>query len=108
VKLLVPFLFVTMPGLLMIGTGTQIFLSIVFAGIGVVGITVGFAGWLVRPLVFAERMAMIVASLLVLWPTDVASTEPVTIVARLVGIVALAFLAYRSTAAGEPRPASTG
>ncbi|MGX1097094.1 TRAP transporter permease [Amorphus sp. MBR-141] len=108
VKLLVPFLFVTMPGLLMIGTGTQIFLSIVFAGIGVVGITVGLAGWLVRPLALAERLAMIVASLLVLWPTDVASTEPVTLAARLVGIVGLAFLAYRSTAAGEPRPASTG
>ena len=108
VKLLVPFLFVTMPGLLMIGTGTQIFLSIVFAAIGVVGITVGLAGWLVRPLAFAERLAMIVASLLVLWPTDVASTEPVTLAARLVGIVGLAFLAYRSTAAGEPRPASTG
>jgi TRAP transporter 4TM/12TM fusion protein len=108
VKLLVPFLFVTMPGLLMIGTGTQIFLSILFGAIGVVGITIGFAGWLVRPLAFPERLAMIVASLLVLWPSDVAATDPATLAARLVGIVGLAVLAYRSTAAGEPRPASTG
>jgi len=108
VKLLVPFLFVSMPGLLMIGTGTQIFLSIVFGGIGIVGITVGFAGWMVRPLGFSERLAMIVASLLVLWPTDVAATDTATLAARAVGIVALAVLAYRSTLAAEPRPASTG
>ncbi|MEQ8598552.1 MAG: TRAP transporter large permease subunit, partial [Devosia sp.] len=50
VKLLVPFLFVTMPGILMIGTPLQIVLGIVFAAIAVTAITIAFAGWMVRPI----------------------------------------------------------
>ncbi len=60
VKLFVPFLFVTMPGLLMIGTGLDITLSAVFAIIGVSGLTIAFAGWFVRPLSWPERLGIIV------------------------------------------------
>ena len=44
VKLLVPFLFVTMPGLLMVGSGLEIALSAFFASLGVIGLTVAFCG----------------------------------------------------------------
>ncbi|ESR22615.1 TRAP transporter permease [Lutibaculum baratangense] len=104
VKLLVPFLFVTMPGLLMIGSGAQIALSIVFGAVGVVGLTVAFAGWFVRPMGAAERGLMALASLLVLWPTDVASTDATSLAARGAGLLALAFLAYRCATAGDTTP----
>src|SRR5690606_36388407 len=56
VKLLVPFLFVTMPGLLAIGSQLQIALSALLAAIAVIGLTIAFAGWLMRPLTVAERL----------------------------------------------------
>ncbi|WP_157018164.1 TRAP transporter permease [Mesorhizobium xinjiangense] len=106
VKLLVPFLFASMPGLLMIGSGIQITLSIVLATIGVVGLTIAFAGWLGRTQTSPERSAMAVCSLLVLWPTPVDSTDPATLAARLVGLAGLAFLFWRATTAGAPSPAA--
>jgi TRAP-type uncharacterized transport system fused permease subunit len=104
VKLLVPFLFATMPGLLMIGTGTEITLSILFASIGVVGLTIAFAGWLARSLTVVERMAIAVASLLALWPTAVTATDTATLAARVVGIAALAYLVYRPFMTGASSP----
>jgi TRAP transporter 4TM/12TM fusion protein len=95
VKLLVPFLFVTMPGLLMIGNGTQIALSIGLAAIGLVGLTVAFAGWLVRTMSALERIALLIGSLLVLWPTPVDATDTVSVAARLVGIAILAAVTIR-------------
>lgn len=95
VKLFVPFLFVTMPGLLMVGTGLDITLSAVFAIIGVSGLTVAFAGWFVRPLSWPERLGIIVASLLVVWPSAVTAIDPTSVVARLVGFAGLATLICR-------------
>ncbi len=106
VKLLVPFLFVTMPGLLMIGSGLQIALSVIFGAIGVIGLTIAFAGWFVRHMGGLERAAMAVASLLVLWPTDVTAADPATLAARAVGIAGLAALLYRTTTAGAVVPAA--
>jgi TRAP-type uncharacterized transport system fused permease subunit len=100
VKLLVPFLFVTMPGLLAIGSSLDIVLSAIFATIGVVGLTIAFAGWLGRPLAGIERIAMAAASLLVLWPTAVTATDPTTIFARLLGGAVLCILAWRALSAG--------
>src|SRR5690606_31403920 len=71
VKLLVPFLFVTMPGILMIGTPLQITLGIVLATIAVISISIAFAGWLVRPMSWIERGGLIAGALLVCWPTPV-------------------------------------
>jgi TRAP transporter 4TM/12TM fusion protein len=106
VKLLVPFLFVTMPGLLMVGSGLDIALSVLFGSLGVIGITVAFAAWLVRPLLAWERLLMAAGSLLVLWPTDVAATDPVTLAARAVGIAILAFTLLRPFSA-QPTPEKT-
>ncbi|MEW5421738.1 TRAP transporter permease [Amorphus sp. 3PC139-8] len=106
VKLLVPFLFVTMPGLLMIGSSLQITLSILFGSIGVVGITIGFAGWCVRSLAFAERMGLILASLLVLWPSDVVATDPASLAARIAGLLGCAAIVYRlASGSRAPSPA---
>ncbi|MDQ0314040.1 TRAP transporter permease [Amorphus orientalis] len=106
VKLLVPFLFVTMPGLLMLGSGLQIALSIVFAGIGVVGLTISFAGWLGRSMSVVERLAMAAGCLLVLWPTDVAAFDPVTLGARAVGLLVVGFTIWRPLADRRPVPAT--
>lgn len=101
VKLLVPFLFVTMPGLLMIGTGIQIALSVVLATVALSSLTVSFAGWFLRPLGGAERGAMVASSLLVLWPTAITATDPVTLAARLIGLAGLALI-FRRTMASRP------
>jgi TRAP transporter 4TM/12TM fusion protein len=107
VKLFVPFLFVTMPGLLTIGTGLEIALSAMLATVGVVGLTVAFAAWLGRDLAAGERLAMAAASLLVLWPTAVTATDPVTLLARLLGLAALAFLAWRALSTATANAATT-
>lgn len=100
VKLLVPFLFVTMPGLLMIGSPPEIVLSGVLATIGVVGLTIAFAGWLGRPLAAGERLMMAAASLLVIWPTAVTAADPATLLARVIGCAALGVLAWRAMTSG--------
>jgi TRAP transporter 4TM/12TM fusion protein len=93
VKLLVPFLFVTMPGLLMIGTVPAIALTAGLAGIGLVGLSVAFAGWLARPLSWPERLGVIVFSLLVLVPVSPLSVELWNVGPRAIGLVGLAVLA---------------
>lgn len=104
VKLLVPFLFVTMPGILMIGTPIQIALGIVFATIAVGVLSVAFAGWMVRPMSWLERGLLIVGALLVCWPTPVDAIDPVTLGARVIGIVLAAVTMFRMVTA-TPRPA---
>ena len=105
VKLLVPFLFATMPGLLMIGSGYEIAMSACLATIGIVGLTLAFAGWLGRPMSAAERLAVTLGSLLVLWPTAVTAADPATLAARLVGIVGLALVLFRIAGSQPASPA---
>ena len=103
VKLLVPFLFATMPGLLMLGSGTEVAVSAALAALGVVGLTVAFGGWLLVPLGAAERWALAAASLLVLWPAPVLSGAPVDLAARGLGLaLTLALLARRLRASPQP------
>ncbi|MFD1794973.1 TRAP transporter fused permease subunit [Paracoccus aurantiacus] len=99
VKLLVPFLFVTMPGLLMLGSGAQIVLSMLLSLAGLSALTVAFAGWLWRPLRMGERLLLAVCAMLVLWPTDVTATDTVTLIARLAGLAGLAVLLRRASSA---------
>ncbi len=99
VKLLVPFLFVTMPGLLMLGDGVQIALAIVFATIGLVALSTAFSAWLVRPMTGVERIVMVVGALLVLWPTPVDAFDVVTLAARAAGLAILAAVTWRLFAA---------
>ncbi len=91
VKLLVPFLFVTMPGLLFIGDTADIVLGTVFASIGIGGITVAFAGWFGGHLSPAVRLLFIGASLLVLAPMPIAA-DAANFAARGAGIALLVAL----------------
>lgn len=104
VKLLVPFLFVTMPGILMIGTPLQITLGIVLATIAVISISIAFAGWLVRPMSWIERGGLIVGALLVCWPTPVDAFDAVSVAMRVTGLVLVAILLVRMVTS-TPRPA---
>lgn len=97
VKLLVPFLFVTMPGLLMIGTGAEIALSVALAALGVVGLTLAFGGWFHAPIATASRLALTLGAALVLWPSPVAASDPLTLAARLAGIVLITAILLRQT-----------
>ena len=82
----------------------QRFLTKTPAGSALFGLA--FAAWLVRPLLAWERLLMAAGSLLVLWPTDVAATDPVTLAARAVGIAILAFTLLRPFSA-QPTPEKT-
>ncbi|MDD7969663.1 TRAP transporter permease [Roseinatronobacter alkalisoli] len=95
VKLLVPFLFASMPGLLMIGTGTEIALSVVLAAVGLVGLTIAFAGWFQSPMPASERWLLAAASCLILWPSPVSSTDPLTLIARMGGLMVVIALLVR-------------
>ncbi len=95
VKLLVPFLFVTMPGILMIGSGAEITLAIILATVAVATLTIAFAGWLQRPLAWMERGAFILATLLIVWPTPVTAVDPMTVCARGAGMLIIGLLTWR-------------
>lgn len=107
VKLLVPFAFVTMPGLLMIGNGLEIAISAVLAAAATAGISIALAGWLARPLSWLERFAFLAASLLAVWPTPVESTDAVTLAARIGGLAVLALMTMRAVTAARPVPETT-
>lgn len=91
VKLLVPFLFVTMPGLLMIGDWQTISFTAVIAAIGISGLAVAFSGWLGRNLSALERLCFAGAAAVVLAPVPVA-LDLVNFGIRAVGTVAIASL----------------
>ncbi|MCJ8520898.1 TRAP transporter 4TM/12TM fusion protein [Pseudorhizobium tarimense] len=95
VKLLVPFLFVTMPGILMIGSGAEITLAIILATVAVATLTIAFAGWLQRPLAWMERGAFVLAAVLIAWPTPVTAVDPITVCARGGGLLIAGILAWR-------------
>ncbi|MEJ2624762.1 MAG: TRAP transporter fused permease subunit [Pseudolabrys sp.] len=106
VKLLVPFLFVSMPGLLLIGTTGQIIASTVFATCAVVSLSIAFAGWLRRPLTAVERAGFVLASALLVYPTPV-TADALNFVLRPAGFVLLASMAFmtlRSTGQLASRP----
>ncbi|WP_206077719.1 TRAP transporter fused permease subunit [Aquamicrobium sp. LC103] len=100
VKLLVPFLFVTMPGLLMRDGALQIWLAIPIATVGLAGLSVAFAGWFVRPMSWIDRAAFALGSILVLWPAPVDAFDIVTLAARLGGLAILVICTVRLMAGG--------
>lgn len=95
VKLLVPFLFATMPALLMVGTWPEILLSAAFAAVGVSGLTLAFGGWFLAPMGALWRGVALVGSALVLWPSPVLSEDSETLLARGIGLVLLAAMVWR-------------
>lgn len=95
VKLLVPFLFVNMPGLLLIGGLLDVAMAITLAFPAALGITVGFAGWLTRPLLGIERVLLILASLMLAWPAPATSFDSLIVAIRLMGGVAMVAVLLR-------------
>jgi TRAP transporter 4TM/12TM fusion protein len=72
---IVPFMFVYEPALLMIGPWTQVLPAVLSAGIGCVLLAAGLFGYLVRDCSAWQRVALVVAALLLIkpgWATDLA------------------------------------
>jgi TRAP-type uncharacterized transport system fused permease subunit len=103
VKMLVPFLFVTMPGLLMIGDNVTIFFSGALAGIGIAGITIALAGWFGHTLPPLVRLGIAAAAFMVLAPMPIA-LDAENLIARGAGIVLLAVLLLYGLRARTPQP----
>jgi TRAP-type uncharacterized transport system fused permease subunit len=95
VKLLVPFLFVSMQGLLMIGSAETIVATAVVSAIGVGGLSIAFAGWLGVPLPMTRRLAIGGAALMVLVPIPV-TFDALNLAVRLAGCIVLALLILRT------------
>ncbi|MEO3999590.1 TRAP transporter fused permease subunit [Mesorhizobium sp. CAU 1732] len=100
VKLLVPFLFVTMPGLLFRDDLSNVWIAVPLAAIGLTGLSVAFAAWLVRPMTWLDRAAFVVGSLLVLWPRPVDAFDVVTLAARVSGLAILVAMTMRLMKSG--------
>ncbi|MAW85150.1 MAG: C4-dicarboxylate ABC transporter permease [Phyllobacteriaceae bacterium] len=109
VKLLAPFLFVTMPGLLMIGAPGEIAASVVLAAAGLSALTVAFAGWLWRPMTGWERIVLAAGGLAMLWPAPVADLDAPVLATRFAGAVLAGWIVARcarsaaGTSAGPAR-----
>ena len=85
IKYVLPFIFVFHPELLLAGSLMDALLGFCFVAIGAVGLSAAFAGFLFRPMSVWQRMALVLASVLVLWP-DLRTS--------LVGLVPLALVAF--------------
>lgn len=86
VKLLVPFLFVTMPGVLLIGDSLSISMAIFLATLATISMSIGFSGWLGSPLSMVQRGGFIVAALLIAWPEAAADFSTSVITLRVLGM----------------------
>lgn len=86
VKLLVPFLFVTMPGVLLIGDSLSIIMAIFLATLATISMSIGFSGWLGAPLTMVQRGGFIVAALLIAWPEAAADFSTSVITLRVFGM----------------------
>ena len=65
----VPFVFALHPALILKGTAEEIIVAVVTASVGVIFLGIGCAGYLFRPLSWAKRGTLWIASLLLLLPT---------------------------------------
>lgn len=65
---IVPFMFVYGPSLLLIGSITNIFVTIVSASIGVVALSAGLMGWFLKKTTHLERAMLVAAAILLIKP----------------------------------------
>ena len=65
----VPFVFALHPALILKGTAEEIIVAVVTASVGVIFLGIGCAGYLFRPLSWAKRGTLWIASVLLLLPT---------------------------------------
>ncbi|MDQ7843810.1 MAG: TRAP transporter fused permease subunit [Armatimonadota bacterium] len=98
---LVPFGFIFMPTLLLIGRASDMVLHIATAAVGIVFLSAGVMGFLTRRLHAVERLALIVGAALLFQPGMAPS---------LAGLAVCVLVLLRSAARGrgEPRPAEAG
>ncbi len=96
VKLLVPFLFVTMPGILLIGSPVNIITAIILTTLATTSMSIGFSGWLKENLSFAIRGLFIIAAIFIAWPVTVSDTSFVVLAAHSLGCVTFIMLCIRA------------
>ncbi len=101
VKLLVPFLFVTMPGVLLIGSTESIVAAITFATLATMSMSIGFSGWLRENLSWMTRLLYIVAAVLIAWPAAATDTSTMIVAARALGC--LLFIGLLAKACIKPK-----
>ena len=101
VKLLVPFLFVTMPGVLLIGSTESIVAAITFATLATMSMSIGFSGWLRENLSWMTRLLYIVAAVLIAWPAAATDTSTMIVAARALGC--LLFIGLLARACIKPK-----
>lgn len=89
VKILIPFLFVTMPGILLIGTVESIVVAILLATLATVSMSIGFTGWLGRRLTKFEKVGFLLAGVMIAWPEPAASLETTVLLLRACGLLVL-------------------
>ncbi|RBO78428.1 TRAP transporter permease [Marinomonas aquiplantarum] len=97
VKLLVPFLFVTMPGVLLIGSNASVIAAITFAALATISMSIGFSGWLRENLSWLTRLLYIVSAILIAWPAAATDMSIVVVSTRVIGIVLLAVLLFKAS-----------
>lgn len=96
VKLLVPFLFVTMPGILLIGSTQSIIAAITFATLATTSMSIGFSGWLRESLSWRVRLLYICAAILIAWPTAATDFTLPVVIARIIGTLLLVGLLVKA------------
>jgi len=96
VKLLVPFLFVTMPGVLLIGSTDSIVAAITFATLATTSMSIGFSGWLRVNLSWVTRLLYVVAAVLIAWPAAATDLSVAVVGARVIGFVLFAGLLVKA------------
>jgi TRAP transporter 4TM/12TM fusion protein len=96
VKLLVPFLFVTMPGILLIGSTQSIIAAIIFATFATTSMSIGFSGWLRENLSWLLRSLYIIAAVLIAWPAAATDMSLTVIIARIIGFVVFVSLLVKA------------
>lgn len=97
VKLLVPFLFVTMPGILLIGTTASVIAAISFAALATASMSIGFSGWLRENLSWVTRLLYVVAAVLIAWPAAATDTSLFVVSARVLGVIVFAVLLVKAS-----------
>ncbi|ETI60261.1 TRAP transporter permease [Marinomonas profundimaris] len=96
VKLLVPFLFVTMPGVLLIGSTESIVAAITFATLATTSMSIGFSGWLRVNLSWVTRLLYVVAAVLIAWPAAATDLSVAVLGARVIGFVLFSGLLFKA------------
>ena len=102
VKLLVPFLFVTMPGVLLIGSTESIVAAITFATLATTSMSIGFSGWLRVNLSWVTRLLYVVSAVLIAWPAASIDLSFMVVGARVIGFVLFAGLLLKACVRPKP------